>query len=83
MATANTRNVKSFGVRCPECGAKEAVRIDLNDLAGALSCSECDTEMTVDAAVKAAADNLQRWQAVAKWIRLAGECLATTQTDVE
>jgi hypothetical protein len=72
--------LKSFDLSCPFCGhAEPALRIDLNDLAE-ITCSECDESFTVQKAVTKAAENLRRWQAVAKWIRMAGEVLATPST---
>lgn len=75
MATA-ARKATGFKVLCPECGDAEAtVRIDLNDLK-AVVCSSCDAEFSPAAAVAKAAEQLARWQAVARWIDLAGECAA-------
>lgn len=75
MATAS-KTIKGFKVLCPECGDQEAtVRLDLNDLK-ACTCSSCDAEFSPAEAVSKAAEQLRRWTAVAKWIEMAGECLA-------
>lgn len=75
MATA-TKAIKGFKIVCPECGDQEAtVRLDLNDVRS-LTCSSCDAEFTPADAVAKVADQLRRWQAVAKWVEMAGECLA-------
>jgi transcription elongation factor Elf1 len=85
MATNGTmtRTLKSWKLACPLCGAKEAIELNLNDLAGGLTCGECSDSFGVETAVKLAAEQLRRWQAVASWIALAGECLATTSTEAE
>jgi hypothetical protein len=85
MASANgtlPRTLKSFKVACPVCGAKESISLDLNDL-NVITCNECSDSFTAQTAVKLATEHLQRWQSVATWIRLAGECLATTSTETE
>jgi uncharacterized protein (DUF983 family) len=75
MASA-TKTLKGFKVLCPECGDQEAiVRMDLNDLK-ACTCSSCDAEFSPADAVAKATEQLRRWQAVARWVEIAGECLA-------
>lgn len=71
--------LKGFKVACPQCGAKEAVTMDLNDLA-VITCAECSESFSVETAVRLAMENLRRWKAVAKWFALAGDCLADTSS---
>jgi transcription elongation factor Elf1 len=75
MATA-TKATRSFGVTCPFCGDHEAtVRIDLNDLT-TVHCSSCDEEYSPKRARDRAAEQLSRWDAVCRWLDLAGDCSA-------
>lgn len=71
MAKTKTRG---FGVLCPHC-MDPAVKIDLNDLAGAMACEcgECGASWSVAEAVAEATERLERWQAVARWIDIAPE----------
>lgn len=72
---ATTRAMKGFMVLCPECGDQEAtVRLDLNDLK-ACSCSSCDAEFSPAEAVAKVAEQLARWQAVARWVEMAGDLM--------
>ena len=71
--------LKGFRVACPQCGAKESIMVDLNDLAN-VTCGECDDSFTVETAVRLAMENLRRWKAIANWFALAGESLATTSS---
>jgi transposase-like protein len=71
--------LKGFKLGCPQCGAKEAITLDLNDLA-LITCNECNESFTVETALRLALENLRRWKAVAKWIALAGESLADTSS---
>ncbi len=71
MATA-TKTVKGFKVTCPLCGDADAIRIDLNSLQ-TITCGGCDEEFTPRQAVEKAAEQLRQWQAVARWVEMAGE----------
>lgn len=73
--------LKGFAVTCPMCGDVEAtVRLDLNALYVCV-CSSCDEEFSPQTARDKAAEAFRRWEAVCRWIDLAGECLATTETE--
>lgn len=75
MATA-TKAIKGFKVVCPMCGDDEAtIHIDLNELA-LCSCDSCGEKFTPAVAVARFTNQLRRWQAVARWIEMAGEALA-------
>jgi hypothetical protein len=78
-AVARAHGLKSFRLACPQCGARESITADLNDLA-VITCNECSESFTAETAVRLALENLRRWKAVAKWIALAGECLADTSS---
>jgi hypothetical protein len=69
-----SKPLKTWKVACPCCGGKESITLDLNDLT-LIDCSECNDTFTPQTAVKMAADQLRRWQAVATWIRMAGATL--------
>lgn len=43
MATTTTTR-RGFALRCPTCGAEDALRIDLGDV-HAITCRECDAEL--------------------------------------
>ena len=75
MATTTT-TAKRFNVTCPHCHDADAiVSLDLNDLAEC-RCSGCDEVFSPEQARDLAAAELARWDAVAKWIQMAGACLA-------
>jgi hypothetical protein len=75
MASAS-KTVKGFAVRCPFCGDSEAtVKIDLNDL-GACVCSSCDEEFSPGDAAREATKQLRQWEAVVRWVEMAGAALA-------
>jgi transcription elongation factor Elf1 len=75
MATG-TKTAKGFKVTCPFCGDQEAtVRIDLNNV-NVIVCTSCDEEFSPSAAVAKVADQLRRWEAVARWVEMAGEAMA-------
>ncbi len=75
MATA-TKTVKGFRVTCPKCGDPEAtIRLNLNDLSQ-IECNSCDESFSARQAAKEAAENARRWEAVARWIEMAGEAVA-------
>jgi hypothetical protein len=60
------------GVLCPFCCDEEAtVRIDLNDLKACV-CTSCDAEFCPAEAIAKVADQLKRWEAVARWADAAG-----------
>lgn len=74
MATA-TRASKGFKVTCPFCGdAESTVKLDLNDLKACV-CSSCDEEFSPAAAREKAAELLSRWEAVCRWVDLAGDAI--------
>jgi hypothetical protein len=76
MASASNKTIKGFAVQCPYCGDREAaVKIDLNDL-GACVCSSCDEEFSARDAAREAAEQLKRWEAVVRWVEMAGQALA-------
>src|SRR3954469_4069688 len=80
---ATVKAVKGFKVTCPMCGDVEAtIALDLNDVRS-LTCSSCSSEFTPAAAVAKAAEQLARWQAVARGVELAGECLAECRANGE
>ena len=74
---APTKLLKSFKpLSCPFCGnAEEPIRINLLDLTS-ITCSACDEEFTPKQARDRAAEQLARWEAICRWVELAGECLA-------
>lgn len=72
MATA-TKTAKGFKVTCPFCG-DAAVRIDLADL-NTITCGNCDEEFTAKAAVAKVTEQLKQWEAVARWVAMAGEAM--------
>jgi transcription elongation factor Elf1 len=76
MATA-TKALKSFRLNCPLCGATESpsISLDLNDLTS-VTCGECSETFTPAEAVARAAEQLARWEAVVRFVKMAGECLA-------
>jgi uncharacterized protein (DUF983 family) len=62
-----------FQVVCPYCGDVEAaIRLDVNNV-HALTCSSCDEEFSPQQARDKAAAVLARWEAVVRWVELAGE----------
>jgi hypothetical protein len=74
MATAS-KPLKSWGLRCPECGAKDSLRLELNRLSSVV-CSACDdAESSPEAARRTVADQLRRWEAFGAWLALAGGVL--------
>lgn len=74
MATA-TKTDRDFSARCPFCGDEEAtVRIDLNRI-NHCECSSCGEEFKPADAVARLTDQLSRWEAVARWMDRAAECL--------
>jgi transposase-like protein len=76
MATATaTRTVKGFKVVCPFCGDSEAtVKLDLNALQ-TLTCTACDEEFSAADAVARVRDQLKRWEAIARWVEMAGSAI--------
>ena len=85
MATATraTKTTRGFNVSCPLCGAgpdEAKISLALNNLK-ACECNSCGEEFSPALAVKKAAEQLRQWQAVAKWVALAGECLADQDDD--
>lgn len=79
MATAS-KVTKGFKVSCPSCGEAEAVRIDLNDLTSC-ECTGCGDQFTPQAARARAAAELARWEAVCRWVELAGEAMADASAE--
>jgi transcription elongation factor Elf1 len=75
MASA-TKTLKSFRLSCIACGESEAITLDLNDLAGNCTCGSCSQEFTAKEARAKVADQLKRWDAVCRWLDLAGEAMA-------
>jgi transposase-like protein len=75
MATT-TKTVKGFKVTCPKCGDPEAtIRLDLNNLQE-VECSSCSETFSAREAARLAAEQARRWEAVARWIEMAGEAVA-------
>jgi Zn ribbon nucleic-acid-binding protein len=73
---SSAKTVKGFKVLCPKCGDPEAtIRLDLNNLQE-VECSSCSETFSARQAVKDAAENARRWEAVARWIDMSGEALA-------
>jgi transcription elongation factor Elf1 len=72
-----------FDLHCPRCGSKDSFTIDLNDLAGKVSCGNCDDEFTVAQAAQEAEANARRWAAVVRWIEAAGTFAVATPTPAE
>jgi hypothetical protein len=76
MATGTAKPCLTFQVVCPYCGdAEGTVRIDLNDLR-VCTCSACEEEFTPRTAVKKMTERLRSWEAVARWVEMAGEATA-------
>jgi transcription elongation factor Elf1 len=83
MATATmSKTLKTWKLACPECGASEAIQLDLNDLA-TVTCGACSEQFSPETARRKVAEQLRRWTALAGWIAMAGECLAATDVDAE
>lgn len=75
MASMTTTS-KGFDVACPACGQDDgAVMVDLNDL-GECACDSCGERFTAREAVEKAAEQLRRWEAVARWIEMAPRAMA-------
>ena len=53
------------GLQCFHCGHSDCVSLKLEDLA--LSCGECDVEITREEVD----EHLARWQAVSRWLDAA------------
>jgi len=71
-----TKPAKGFDVFCPMCGDRDSsITLDVNDV-HKLTCIACDAEFTAAAAVARVADQLARWQALARWIDAAAEFAA-------
>jgi transcription elongation factor Elf1 len=75
---------QGFTLQCPVCGeAAVSITLDLSNLT-ICHCGSCDDEFSVATAVNMLADRLAQWQAVARWIDMAGEVLAPpTSTESE
>jgi len=80
MATATaTKTAKGFKVLCPMCGDADAtVRIDLNNLSQ-IECNSCGETFSAREAARNAAENARRWEAVARWVEMAGEAMADAE----
>lgn len=77
--TTTTKTAKGFKVICPFCGDKEAaVTIDLSDLK-TITCSACEEEFSARDAVEKATEQLKQWQAVARWVEMAGEAMGVSE----
>lgn len=71
MATA-TSKATGFKVTCPFCNDTEAaLTIDLND-PRAVSCSACDETFSPRQAAARLAEQVKRWESVARWLDQAG-----------
>src|SRR5262249_48541078 len=72
MPTART------GLLCPPCPAclspDATVRLDLNDLQ-ACECSDCGEALSPREAADRLADQVRRWEAVARWVEAAGQVM--------
>lgn len=75
-SATKARPFKGFtGLLCPECGGPDAtVRMDLRTME--CSCSECDWEGTAKQAAEKVAEQLAKWQAVARWVEMAPSAMA-------
>lgn len=74
MASA-TRTAKGFDLCCPMCGDAEAtVKMDLNNLKSC-ECNACGEEFSPADAVAKLTEQLNRWQAVARWIDMAADAM--------
>lgn len=74
MATAS-KTARGFKVVCPHCHDQDAtVTLDLNDLAEC-RCSGCDETFSPRQARDLAAAELARWEAVCRWVELAGDMM--------
>lgn len=71
--TTTAKPLKTFSLSCICCGASEAITIDLNDLAGSLTCGACGEEFTAKEAKAKVASQLKRWEMVVAWLESAGE----------
>jgi len=79
MATAT--KAKGFDVRCPHCHDEDAtISLDLADVQ-TVRCSACDEEFTVREAILMVTTELQKWQAVGRWVEMAAG-LRTGSDDV-
>ena len=80
MSTA-TRTVKGFKVLCPKCGDPEAtIRMDLNNLSE-VECSSCSETFSAREAARLMTAAARRWEAVARWVEMAGEAVAAAAVD--
>jgi transcription elongation factor Elf1 len=83
MQMVERSKARGFKLSCPSCGEDEVtITLDLSDLA-TCHCGSCDDEFAVSTAVNQMAERLAKWRAVARWIDLAGECLAAPETERE
>jgi hypothetical protein len=70
------KTTKGFAVTCPHCHDEDAtVSIDLNSMIDC-HCSSCDDTFSPTHARDLAAAELARWDAVCRWVELAGTILA-------
>jgi transcription elongation factor Elf1 len=77
---AAAKRAPGFTLACPACGeASATITLDLTDLA-TCHCESCGDDFAVSTAVAKFTERLEVWRAVARWIDMAGECLATTST---
>lgn len=79
MATATTRTARGFKVLCPMCSDPDAtVRIDLNDLRS-IECGSCGESFSAADAAAKAAEQLERWRSVQRWVEMAGAAMAEAE----
>jgi transcription elongation factor Elf1 len=74
MATATRK--ATFALSCPECSASEVITINLNDLFGPITCDACGEQFTAAEARANVAEQLARWDAVCRWLEMAGSVIA-------
>ena len=82
MASATaTKPLKGFQVVCPFCGDQEApLNLDVNAL-GRVTCGACDTEFSPREAAGKVAEQLRRWEGLARWCEAAGSFLAGPEAE--
>lgn len=72
--TETRKSNKLFtGLSCPKCGEpSDEVDLALNLHNAKITCSGCDEEFTAREAVARLMAQVGRWEALAKWVEMAG-----------